>query len=86
MLIKTAADLVTMSGADFIKTSTGLHSAGGVHKEDVAFLKTIVPKSVGIKAAGGIRTRKFAESLADQGTDRIGTSCAAGIMEKIKTV
>ncbi len=85
-LIKIAADLVSKSGADFIKTSTGMHGSGGVHKGDVAFIKTIVPKSVGIKAAGGIRTRKFTEYLVDQGADRIGTSHAAGIMEEFNTV
>ena len=82
-LLAIAAELVTHAHADFLKTSTGFHTAGGVHKNDVPFFKSILPESVQVKAAGGIRTEKFARSLQEQGVDRIGTSSAVAIVRGI---
>ncbi len=82
-LLAKAAELVTQAHADFLKTSTGLHAAGGVHKNDVPFFKSVLPESVHVKAAGGIRTEKFARSLREQGVDRIGTSSAVAIVRGI---
>lgn len=66
-------ELVTLSGADYIKTSTGF-STGGATREDVAlFAKHIGPK-VHIKAAGGISSLKDAEDFIALGADRLGTS------------
>lgn len=65
--------IVSHTGADFIKTSTGF-STFGATVEDVKLLKKHVDKSVKVKASGGIRTREFAIELIDAGADRIGTS------------
>jgi len=66
-------ELVTASGADFIKTSTGF-STGGATREDVAlFAKHIGPK-VQIKAAGGISSLADAEEFIKLGATRLGTS------------
>ena len=65
--------IVTDSGADYIKTSTGF-GGGGALREDVAlFAKHIGPR-VKIKAAGGIATLQDAEDFIALGASRLGTS------------
>ena len=71
--------LVSMSGADFIKTSTGF-STGGATVEDVKLLRQTVAPSVRVKAAGGIRTFEQAQAMLDAGADRIGASALVGLM------
>ncbi len=66
-------ELVTTSGADYIKTSTGFSTAGAT-REDVALFATHVGKSVKIKAAGGIATLADAEDFIALGASRLGTS------------
>ena len=65
--------VVSKSGADFIKTSTGF-STGGATREDVALFKQYVSTGVGIKAAGGIADLKDAEDFLKLGATRLGTS------------
>ena len=65
--------IVTASGADFIKTSTGF-GGGGATREDVALFKAHVGPGVKIKAAGGIAGLKDAEDFINLGADRLGTS------------
>ena len=66
-------ELVTESGADFIKTSTGF-STGGATREDVALFKAHIGPGVKIKAAGGISSLQDAEDFMALGADRLGTS------------
>ncbi|MBQ9780762.1 MAG: deoxyribose-phosphate aldolase [Clostridia bacterium] len=66
-------ELVTLSGADYIKTSTGF-STGGATREDVALFAAHVGENVKIKAAGGIASLKDAEDFINLGADRLGTS------------
>ena len=66
-------EIVTESGADFIKTSTGF-STGGATREDVALFKKHIGPNVLIKAAGGIASLKDAEDFINLGATRLGTS------------
>lgn len=66
-------ELVTKSGADYIKTSTGF-STGGATKEDIALFKKHVGSDVKIKAAGGISNLQDAKDFVELGADRLGTS------------
>ena len=66
-------ELVTESGADYIKTSTGC-STGGATREDVALFKAHIGPGVKIKAAGGISSLQDAEDFMALGADRLGTS------------
>lgn len=66
-------ELVTESGADFIKTSTGF-AGGGATAEDVALLRAHVGPQVQVKAAGGIATLADAQTFLDLGAARLGTS------------
>ncbi|MCR4704706.1 MAG: deoxyribose-phosphate aldolase [Lachnospiraceae bacterium] len=65
--------VVTRSGADYIKTSTGF-STGGATFEDVALFAKHVGENVKIKAAGGISSLEDAEKFLSLGADRLGTS------------
>ena len=66
-------ELVSNSGADYIKTSTGF-STGGATREDVALFAAHIGPGVKIKAAGGIATLQDAQDFLDLGADRLGTS------------
>lgn len=65
--------------ADFVKTSTGF-SKGGATVGDVALMKYVVGSAVGVKASGGIRSRKDAEDMIESGADRIGASASVKIV------
>lgn len=66
-------EIVTESGAEFIKTSTGFSSAGATFG-DVKLMKEHVGEHVKIKAAGGISSFDDAERFVELGADRLGTS------------
>ena len=66
-------EIVSQSGADFIKTSTGF-AGGGATREDVALFARHVAPSVRIKAAGGISGLQDAEDFLNLGASRLGAS------------
>ena len=66
-------EIVTASGADYIKTSTGF-GGGGATREDVALFAKYVGPNVKIKAAGGIADLRDAEDFINLGASRLGTS------------
>ena len=66
-------EVVTESGADFIKTSTGFSVAGATFA-DVKLMREHVGAQVKVKAAGGISTMEDAEKFLSLGADRLGTS------------
>ena len=66
-------EIVTASGADYIKTSTGF-GTGGATREDVALFAAHVGEGVMIKAAGGIANLQDAEDFIGLGASRLGTS------------
>ena len=75
--------IVSRSGADYIKTSTGF-SKGGATREDVALMKAHVAPHVKIKAAGGISSLQDAEDFLALGADRLGTSRIVKIVKNQK--
>ncbi len=70
---RRACRIVSRSGAEYIKTSTGF-STGGATREDVALFRQHVDPSVRIKAAGGIGSWQDAADFLALGADRLGTS------------
>ena len=75
--------VVSESGADYIKTSTGF-GGGGATREDVALFKAHVAPHVKIKAAGGIRTLDTALRMIELGVSRIGSTASVSIVEELK--
>jgi deoxyribose-phosphate aldolase len=78
-----ACQIADKVGVDFVKTSTGMHRAGGATVEDVKLMKEYAPHC-GIKAAGGIRTAEQALTMLEAGADRIGTSSGVQIIEQFE--
>ena len=78
-----ACRLADEVGVDFIKTSTGLHPAGGATIDDIKLMKINAPKCK-IKAAGGIKTSQQAIDMIQAGAQRIGTSSGVQIIEQFK--
>jgi deoxyribose-phosphate aldolase len=79
-----ACELCMKAGADYVKTSTGFAS-GGATAEDVALMaKTVAPKKLGVKAAGGIRTYDDAVRMIRAGATRIGASASVKILEEAR--
>lgn len=72
--------VVTESGAEYIKTSTGF-STGGATFDDVALMRKYVGENVKIKAAGGIASVEDAEKFIGLGADRLGTSRLIRLLE-----
>ncbi len=72
--------VVTESGADFIKTSTGF-SKGGATREDIALFAANIGENVRMKAAGGIRSLEDAQDFLDLGCERLGTSAIVKIIK-----
>ena len=70
--------VVSMSGAEFIKTSTGF-AAGGATVEDVQLFREHISPDMRIKAAGGIRTFEQAQAMLEAGADRIGASALVAL-------
>lgn len=75
--------IVSRSGADYIKTSTGF-SAGGATFEDIALMKRHITGGVKIKAAGGIFSLEDAVKFIELGADRLGTSRIVKLVKGMK--
>ena len=73
--------IVSASGADYIKTSTGF-SLGGATREDVALFAAHVEGDLKIKAAGGIRSLEDAKDFIDLGASRLGTSAVVKLVKE----
>ena len=66
-------EVVTASGAEYIKTSTGF-GGGGATFADVELMRKHVGAGVKVKAAGGISSLEDAEKFIELGAERLGTS------------
>ena len=77
-------EIVYVSGADYIKTSTGFSTAGAT-REDVALLGENIAPELKIKAAGGISSVQDAEDFIQLGAERLGTSRIVKIVKNENT-
>jgi len=73
-----ACQLCLRAKADFVKTSTGLSSAGAT-AADVALMRGVVGHEMGVKAAGGIRTASDLLAVVEAGASRVGASASVSI-------
>ena len=69
------------AGADFVKTSTGFHPAGGASAHAVALMAATVGGRLGVKASGGIRTAGAAREMIAAGATRLGLSGTAAVLD-----
>ena len=76
-----ACKLAKEAGADFVKTSTGF-STGGATAADIKLMRETVGTELGVKASGGVRTRKDALAMIEAGASRIGASASIAICKE----
>jgi deoxyribose-phosphate aldolase len=69
------------AGADFVKTSTGFHPAGGASVRAVELMAATVGDRLGVKASGGIRTAADATAMLDAGATRLGLSGTRAVLD-----
>lgn len=81
--IVLACHAAQAAGADFVKTSTGFHPAGGASTHSVSLMKDTVGDRLQVKASGGIRTLETAEAMIDAGATRLGLSGTAAILAEL---
>ncbi|MHA7271764.1 deoxyribose-phosphate aldolase [Arthrobacter sp. HLT1-20] len=72
--IVRCCEIAESCGADFVKTSTGFHPAGGATVHAVKLMSRTVGRRIGVKASGGIRDWTAAQAMVDAGATRIGLS------------
>lgn len=78
----SVCEMANRSGAAYVKTSTGFARAGAT-TDDVALMRQVVGRRLGVKAAGGIRTYADAVKMIAAGADRIGTSSGVAILKEM---
>ncbi|MFT0846633.1 deoxyribose-phosphate aldolase [Actinomycetaceae bacterium L2_0104] len=69
--------------ADFVKTSTGFHPAGGASVHAVELMKKTVGDDLEVKASGGIRDGAFASELLAAGATRLGLSSTQSVLDTL---
>ncbi len=69
------------AGADFVKTSTGFHPAGGASTRAISLMANTVGPRLGVKASGGIRTATDALAMVAAGATRLGLSSTRAVLD-----
>lgn len=69
------------AGADFVKTSTGFHPAGGASEHAVRLMRQTVGPDIGVKASGGIRDAAAARAMIAAGASRLGLSGTRAVLD-----
>lgn len=83
--IVRACEASERAGADFVKTSTGFHPAGGASAHAVALMSSTVAPRLGVKASGAVRTGATALEMIAAGATRLGLSGTAAVLEGIES-
>lgn len=78
--IVAACQAAEAGGADFVKTSTGYHPAGGASVHAIELMAATVGGRLGVKASGGIRDWASAVALIEAGATRLGLSGTATVL------
>lgn len=79
--IIAACQAAESAGADFVKTSTGFHAAGGASVEAVRLMRRTVGDRLGVKASGGIRDWATAAAMIEAGATRLGLSGTRAVLD-----
>lgn len=79
--IVACCEAAEKAGADFVKTSTGFHPAGGASVHAVSLMKETVGDRLGVKASGGIRDAETALAMVSAGATRLGLSSSKAVLD-----
>lgn len=83
--IQHACRAAEQAGANFVKTSTGFHPAGGASVHAVELMRQTVGDRLGVKASGGIRTAQAALQMVEAGATRLGLSATQQILQELQS-
>ena len=81
--IRQACLCAVRANADYVKTSTGFHPAGGAQVNAIKIMSETVDGKLGVKASGGIRTSEFALELIAAGATRLGLSGTRAVLDGV---
>ena len=84
--VESACAAAVAAGADFVKTSTGFHPAGGASLDAVTRMAAAVGPRLGVKASGGIRSAADALAMVAAGATRIGCSATRAILDGLASL
>lgn len=79
--IVEACHAAETAGADYVKTSTGFHPAGGATAHAVELMARTVEGRLGVKASGGIRDWESAQAMVAAGATRLGLSGSRSVLD-----
>lgn len=82
-VLRSACDATVGGGADFVKTSTGFHPAGGARPDAVRTMADCVAGRAKVKASGGIADLATALELIEAGADRLGLSATEAVLGEL---
>ena len=74
------------AGAEFVKTSTGFHAAGGASAHAISLMANTVGATMGVKASGGVRTADAALEMVAAGATRLGLSGTRAVLDGLDGV
>lgn len=80
-VLRQATEAAMGAGADFVKTSTGFHPAGGASIDAVSIMSSVVGDRARVKASGAIRDTATALAMLAAGADRLGVSGTGAILD-----
>lgn len=80
-VLRQVSEVVVGAGADFVKTSTGFHPAGGATVDAVRTMRAAVGDRARVKASGGIRETATALAMIEAGADRLGLSATTAVLD-----
>ena len=83
--ITATSQAAVNAGADFVKTSTGFHPAGGASTHAIELMRATVGPSIGVKASGGVRDAAAAEAMIAAGASRLGLSGTAAVLDGLES-
>lgn len=83
--VVSACQRAEAAGAQYVKTSTGFHPAGGASAHAVALMRTTVGDRLGVKASGGIRDTATALAMVDAGASRLGLSGTCVVLDGLSS-
>lgn len=82
-VLRGVCEAAVDGGADFVKTSTGYHPAGGATPAAVEVMRAAVGRRCSVKASGGLRTLADCRAVLDAGADRLGLSATAQVLAEL---
>lgn len=82
-VLRAVCEQAVVAGADFVKTSTGFHPAGGASAAAVASMAAAVAGRARVKASGGLRSLADCRRMLDAGADRLGLSSTAVVLGEL---